>query len=34
MPNCQAHIERGFNINNEMVIETFESDSLCARRLV
>ena len=33
MPNCQAHIERGFSINNEMVIENLESDSLCALRL-
>ena len=33
MPNCQAHIERGFSIN-KMVIENLQSDSLCALRLV
>lgn len=34
MRNCQAHIEREFSINNEMVIEKLESDSLRALCLV
>ena len=28
IPNAQAQFERGFSINNEMVIENLESDSL------
>ena len=34
MPSCQAHIDKGFSINHEMVIEKVESGSLRALRLV